>query len=329
MTMLRKLIDRLAYKLTGRVIATDANIHELVRHYTDDVFTYDLNFIDVSRVTDMSCLFEDVCRMHKVSGWDVSHVTDMHEMFARCACTYDISGWDVSHVRDMSGMFKYSMFNGDLSRWDVSSVTNMSLMFSGSVFNGYLSGWNVSHVALMDEMFSDAEFNHDISGWKLRPYVRAYYFGNRNMHEVCLPERLRFRLQTLAWGVEYNPETKRGEVYLVDIPADAVLTDVCGHAFKCSECTVSRTFTDSPVYPAGHRLKADLPEGRNERRKDELREIIWPADRAADRAADRWNDEIPGILCYYLQEDAQDEADAMTEYLDIFSGHMSENVRLS
>ena len=68
---------------------------------------YDLNFIDTSKITDMSELFEGVKHNFDVSSWDVSNVKDMSKMFSRC---YAFTGkglenWDVSNVIDMSYMF--------------------------------------------------------------------------------------------------------------------------------------------------------------------------------------------------------------------------------
>ena len=58
----------------------------------------DLNFIDTSKITDMSALFES----SRFNG--------------------DISKWDVSNVRNMNEMFCDSEFNGDISKWNVSNV---------------------------------------------------------------------------------------------------------------------------------------------------------------------------------------------------------------
>ena len=124
-----------------------------------------LNHIDVSNVTDMSCLFMGGVSWKytdghpvlskfdgDISGWNVSNVTNMKYMFNVCNYTGnngDISGWDVSNVTDMYGMFSRSKYNGDISDWDVSNVTSMRGMFEGSVFNGDISNWNVSSVNYM------------------------------------------------------------------------------------------------------------------------------------------------------------------------------------
>ena len=94
---------------------------------------YDLNFIDTSKITDMSKLFININHNFDVTKWDVSNVTNMLAMFYCCYdFNCDLSNWDVSNVTNMAGMFVgCENFNCDLSYWDVSNVTDMTCMFSG------------------------------------------------------------------------------------------------------------------------------------------------------------------------------------------------------
>ena len=68
---------------------------------------YDLNFIDTSKITDMSYLFDNVNHNFDISCWDVSNVTNTEFMFD---CCFEFKGkglenWDVSKVEDMKYMF--------------------------------------------------------------------------------------------------------------------------------------------------------------------------------------------------------------------------------
>ena len=122
---------------------------------------YDLNFIDTSKITDMSWLFENVKHNFDVSDWDVSNVKDMTGMFYCCKnFDCDLSNWDVSNVTDMTSMFGYcNKFDCDLSNWDVSNVTDMYSMFTMCKnFKGKgLENWYVSKAEDMRYMFSGCD----------------------------------------------------------------------------------------------------------------------------------------------------------------------------
>jgi surface protein len=61
----------------------------------------DLNFIDVSEIDNMECLFyRKNIRYIEIDGWDVSNVTDMHGMFYDCKYfNCDLSLWNTSNVQ--------------------------------------------------------------------------------------------------------------------------------------------------------------------------------------------------------------------------------------
>ena len=102
----------------------------------------DFNDVDVSNISSfydnninigifdrMLFKYIDICE------WDVSKVTNMSCMFFGCKkleSVGDISSWDVSNVTDMSFMFydcKELESVGDISDWNVSNVRNKDIMF--------------------------------------------------------------------------------------------------------------------------------------------------------------------------------------------------------
>ena len=139
-----------------------------------------LNWIDVSGITNMDYLFNESFFDGDISQWDVSNVITMRQMFGDSMFTSDISNWNVSNVTNMQTMFACSKFNGDISQWDVSNVTDMSHMFDNSKFNSDISQWDVSNVTDMSHMFEGPHFNGDISQWDVSNVtdMEAMFYAN-------------------------------------------------------------------------------------------------------------------------------------------------------
>ncbi|AJI57266.1 hypothetical protein LA02_993 [Francisella philomiragia] len=179
----------------------------------------DLTSIDVSQITDMSCLFsgdyidaecsndpikkELIYFFNKtyivnISNWNTSRVVDMSFMFEATKIKVDISHFDTSNVENMSSMFMESAFNGDISNWDVSKVRNMMYMFRHSAFNSDISKWDVSSVEQLQWMFTGTDFNQDISSWNVvnvKNMIGMFYDANFS-HDIS------------AWEMSKNTKTR-------------------------------------------------------------------------------------------------------------------------
>ena len=194
----------------------------------------DLNFIDVSKVTDMSDLFNDRGILSKFNGdiskWNVSKVEDMSSMFFQSQFNGDISQWDVSNVTSMFAMFNGSCFNGDISQWDVSNVTIMWGMFARSQFNGDISKWDVSKVQDMTYTFSSSQFNGDISQWNVsnvslmvEMFAKSQFTGDISKWNVSNVKKMRGMFKSSKFQGNLNKWKVSKDVNMTDMFADSPL----------------------------------------------------------------------------------------------------------
>ncbi len=144
------------------VFANSDNIKILVQRAVDVLgYNANLNFIDVSRVTNMEGLFENSAFDGNISNWDVSNVINMKQMFTGSNFKGDISKWNVSKVTNMERMFEGTCFKGRINEWDISNVTNMKRMFAGSGFDDNLNSWKISiDKTATEEMFDPHDIQH-------------------------------------------------------------------------------------------------------------------------------------------------------------------------
>ena len=108
------------FKNVKAELVTPENKKEIIKIINDTIEkegpNCNLNFIDTSKITDMSALFRGIEFNGDISKWDVSGVKHMSSMFYHSSFTGDISKWNVSKVKNMGSMFYHSSFTGDISK---------------------------------------------------------------------------------------------------------------------------------------------------------------------------------------------------------------------
>jgi hypothetical protein len=92
---------------------------KIIKAAPDDA---DLNYLDVSLITDMRELFKNTSFNGKIDAWDMSNVTSTSEMFSRSQFNQEIGNWDISNVTSMREMFYGSPFNQAIESWDTSKI---------------------------------------------------------------------------------------------------------------------------------------------------------------------------------------------------------------
>ena len=138
-----------------------------------------LGDLDVSNVTDMTCMFYGAGEMthYDIADWDVSKVQSFNHMFADNFKleSLDLSKWDVSSLKTIWNMFNddSSLTTvGDISHWntvnliDAGGFLTRATAFVGDNGTLDLSGWNTTNLKAMSQMFYGTNlYNIDLSGW--------------------------------------------------------------------------------------------------------------------------------------------------------------------
>ncbi len=151
-----------------------------------------LGSLDVSNVTDMTCMFYGAGQMtyYDIGNWNVSKVESMNHMFCDnySLRSLDLSNWDVSNVKTMYCMFddNYKLKTiGDVSHWNTVSLIDIGGWLNGAYsFIGDnqgtldLSGWNTNNVKTAAEMFRGTQLRTiDLSGWTFNSVTNDSWEG--------------------------------------------------------------------------------------------------------------------------------------------------------
>lgn len=175
-------------KASFGIKATNETITDLVLEAIKNYGTgVDLNFIDTSKVTNMSSLFDQTDFEGDISCWNVTNVTNMNYMFYECEnFNCDLSNWEPKNLKQAEGMFEgCSNFIGiGLDNWELPKLTNAQTMFLNCEnFNQDLSKWDPIKLKNALKMFYNCE---KLKGTGLEHWTISSLEDMRSMFYGCL-----------------------------------------------------------------------------------------------------------------------------------------------
>ncbi|MFB2120912.1 MBG domain-containing protein [Parapedobacter sp. 2B3] len=134
---------------------------------------------DLSGVTDLSFAFSlsGIDVIPNINDWDVSTVTDLSNLFEDVAgFNQSLDNWDVSNVTNMSFMFDgATSFNQSLDSWDVRKLENFDYMFRDAAsFDQSLGAWKLESLggalfAFTGSGMSCENFSYSLYSWATNP----------------------------------------------------------------------------------------------------------------------------------------------------------------
>ena len=122
-------------------INSNEELKDIIKYINDIDSGANLNWIDTSKITDMSHLFESLTYFNgNISEWNVSHVKNMYNMFYGCEYfNQSLNNWDISNVEEMSFMFyKCLRFNQPLNNWDISKTSCRWMFYKCPIKKEYM-----------------------------------------------------------------------------------------------------------------------------------------------------------------------------------------------
>ncbi len=138
---------------------------------------------DLAGVTDLSFTFSKsgIESISNINDWDVSTVTNLSNLFEDVTgFNQSLDNWDVSNVTNMGFMFDgATSFNQPLDSWDVSKLENFDYMFRDAAsFNQSLGAWNLANFVGSVGVFfqsgvSCENYSYTLYGWATNPNTKA------------------------------------------------------------------------------------------------------------------------------------------------------------